>query len=175
MGRLEPLPQIKYKNDQEMIERSKKLTQFVSLRKAFIDASSINYARKAGFLETLQAALPLCTIPEILEEVGIEAGKIEIIQCIQPTLTNDARLVLCAIDRQLPLISEDKQILMRMKRANLPYYNALMMLNWLLFNRNIDQEDYARYYSKLREIARYSEQIWKYGEKIHTWILLKFE
>lgn len=154
-----------------MVECPKELTQFASLRKAFIDASSIIYARKAGFLETLQAALPLCTIPEILEEVGIEAGKIEIVQCTQPTLTNDARLVLCAIERQLPLISEDKQILMKMKRAKLPYYNALMMLNWLLFNSNIDQEDYARYYNRLRKIARYSDQIWEYGERIHTWIL----
>lgn len=151
-----------------MVEHSKALTQFVSLQKAFIDASSIIYARKAGFFDVLQAALPLCTIPAILEEAGIDAGKIEIVQCTQPALTNDARLVVCAIERQLPLISEDKHILMQMKRANLPHYNALMMLNWLVFNGDIDQEDYARYHSKLRGIARYSDQIWEYGAKIYA-------
>jgi hypothetical protein len=154
-----------------MIESSKDLTQLASLGKAFIDASSIIYARKAGFFDALQTALPLCTIPEILEEVGIEAGKIEIVQCIQPALTNDGRLVLCAIERQLPLISEDKQILMKMKRAKLPYYNALMMLNWLLFKNIIDQEHYAHHYGALRKIARYSDSIWEYGQRIYTLIL----
>ncbi len=147
------------------------LNQFANLQEAFIDASSMIYALKAGFFRELQDTLTLYTLPEIAHEVGFEGSNIHVIQCHQEELNNDQKLVYCAIERKLPVISEDKQILMKMKKANLPYYNALIMLNWLLFTKKIDQEKYSQCYSSLREIARYSKKVWEYGNRVHSLII----
>ena len=66
------------------------------------------------------------------------------------------------------MISEDKKILRAMQRAEAPYYNSLMMLNFLLFSQKIDDAGYRRYYSTLQNIARYSETVWKFGRDIYT-------
>jgi hypothetical protein len=55
-----------------------------------------------------------------------------------------------------------------MRRARAPYYNALMMLNFLLFSKIIDDDGYRRYYSALENIARYSDAVWNFGRDIHT-------
>lgn len=53
-----------------------------------------------------------------------------------------------------------------------PYYNALMMLNFLLFSQRIDDDSYRGYYSALENFARYSEAVWEFGEHIYTAIKL---
>jgi hypothetical protein len=60
-----------------------------------------------------------------------------------------------------------------MRRAQAPYYNALMMLNLLLFTKNIDDDSYQRYYSALENMARYSEPVWKFGRDIYTAVKFK--
>ena len=143
-------------------------SQFNQLDKALIDASSIIYANKANFLEMLTGTLQLFSIHEILIEVGSISDSITPLAHIEKSLSNDQKLVACALHFGLPVISEDKKILMAMKSARKPYFNSLMMLNFLLYRQMIDNLQYARYHLALKQFARYSDEIWKYGAKINA-------
>jgi len=143
-------------------------SQFNQLDKALIDASSIIYANKADFLKMLSATLKLFSIREILSEVGSVSDSIKPLTHTENSLSNDQKLIACALHFGLPVISEDKKILMAMKSARRPYFNSLMMLNFLLYRQTIDDRQYDRYHLALKQFARYSDEIWKYGAKIHA-------
>ncbi|MGA8181861.1 MAG: hypothetical protein WB792_17510 [Desulfobacterales bacterium] len=143
-------------------------SQFNQLDKALIDASSIIYANKAHFLKRLTSTLRLFSIHEILSEAGPVSDNIKPLAHTGKTLSNDQKLVECALHFGLPLISEDKKILMAMKSAQRPFFNSLMMLNFLLYRRMIDNRQYTQYHLALKQFARYSDEIWKYGAKIHA-------
>ena len=142
------------------------LAQFEELKKALIDASSIIYARKAGFIKVLQANLELVTTPEIIAEAGADARDIGLIHCDVTSGSADEKLVHCARQNELPVISEDKRILTQLKQTHLPYFNVLMMLNFLSYIEAIDREQYSRYYTVLQEFAWYSPKIWAYGSSV---------
>ena len=144
------------------------LSQFNRLDKALIDASSIIYAEKADFLELLASSVQLFSIPEILAETGPVTGRIKALACKEASSSNDEKLVSCALHYELPVISEDKKILAAMKRARRPFFNALMMLNFLLYHQKIQDPQYFQYHRALKKFARYSDDIWQYGAQIHT-------
>jgi hypothetical protein len=144
------------------------LSQFNRLDKALIDASSIIYTEKADFLELLAGSVQLFSIPEILAEAGPVPCCIKALACAGAGSSNDEKLVSCALHDDLPVISEDKKILAAMKRARRPYFNALMMLNFLLYRQKIHDAQYMRYHRSLKKFARYSEDIWQYGTQIHA-------
>ena len=146
------------------------LSQFSALHEACIDASSLIYTQKSGFLAELQHALTLYTVPTVLAETGIAMDSICLIDTIEGTLSSDDQLIQCALTRQLPVISEDKHILLTIQRAGVPYYNALMMLNWLFFKGIVGQAHYDDSIRLLRTFARYSEQVWQYGATVHEFI-----
>ncbi len=155
VSRLKPLPQEVF-------------SQFNQLDKALIDASSIIYANKADFLEMLTNTVRLFSIHEILSEAGSVSGSIKPLTHKEKSLSNDQKLVACALHFGLPVISEDKKILMAMKSAQRPFFNSLMMLNFLLYRQLIDNRQYTQYHLALKQFARYSDEIWKYGAKIHA-------
>jgi len=142
-------------------------SQFNQLDKALIDASSIIYAHKANFLEILTSTVELFSIHEILLETGSVFGSIKPLTHTEKSLSNDQKLVACALHFGLPVISEDKKILMAMRSARKPFFNSLMMLNLLLYRQMVDDREYAQYHLALKQFARYSDEIWKYGMKIH--------
>jgi rRNA-processing protein FCF1 len=144
------------------------LAQFKQLRKAMIDTSSIIYARKAGFFRILQANIELITIPEIKAEAGDDADGIETMHCKATSETVDQKLVDCALQNNLAVISEDKKILSKLKQTHLPYFNVLMMLNFLSYLEAIDGDQYSHYYTALRKIAWYSPKIWYYGSSVRS-------
>ena len=157
VSRLKPLPQEVF-------------SQFNQLEKALIDASSIIYANKADFLKMLGATVKLFSINEILSEVGFGfvCDTIKPLTYNENSSSNDQKLVACALHFGLPVISEDKKILMAMKSAKRPFFNSLMMLNFLLYRQMIDNRQYTQYHQALKQFARYSDEIWKYGAKIHA-------
>jgi hypothetical protein len=142
--------------------------QFNQLDKALIDASSIIYANKAHFLKRLASTLRLFSIHEILFEAGPVSDNIKALSHTEKTLSNDQKLIACALHFGLPVISEDKKILMAMKNAQRPYFNSLMILNFMLYRKMIDNRQYTQYHLALKQFARYSDEIWKYGAKIHA-------
>jgi hypothetical protein len=144
------------------------LAQFKLLTKTLIDTSSIIYAHRAGFFYLLQANLELATIPEVIAEAGTAADSIGLIDCHTKPMSVDEKLVYCAVHCNLPVISEDKKILLRLKRTHLPYFNVLMMLNYLCYIDAINRHQYLKFYSTLQSFAWYSPKIWAYGRSVHS-------
>lgn len=151
-------------------ERAKQevFRRFDHLNKALMDASSIIYMDRADFLELLASSIRLFSIPEILSETGPVSKRIRPFIYNRTASSNDQKLVSCALDLDLPIISEDKKILMSMKRANRPFYNSLMMLNFLLYRRRINNQQYIQYHLALTKFARYSDDIWRYGATVQA-------
>ena len=144
------------------------IIRFDNLSKALIDASSIIYTDRAGFLDILASAIKLYSINEILAEAGNVSNQINPLTYRDTSSSNDRKFISCALELNLSVISEDKRILLAMKRATKPYYNSLMMLNFLLYRRRINSQQYAQHLKALRKFARYSDEIWKYGAKIRA-------
>jgi hypothetical protein len=147
------------------------LARFKALDSAVIDASSMIYMHKAGFLEILSRTIRLCSLPEIMAETGYEGLAVthvgrppdDLNNDRTDDLTNDQRLVRCALEQGLPLISEDRQLLMQMKREEHPYYNALMMLHFLLFRARVSKAEHARYLEHLLKTAWYGSRVLEKG------------
>lgn len=152
----------------------KALRALSQLKRALIDTSSILYVQKAGYFDLLAGTIKLYTIPEVMSEVR---SRPEGLSLIHPTgshaLSTDKMLITCALDRNLAMISEDRAILKAMRRAKAPYFNALMMLNLLLLSEKIDDSRYRRFLVALKSIARYSQKVWEFGEKVHTAVELR--
>lgn len=141
-------------------------TEFQALHSALIDASSIIYMQKAGFLDLVIQNLEIFSLPEILEETGFE---IRTIKCLKSPATynsNDSKFIETAVKFQLPVISEDKGILKHASSAGLLFYNSLMMLNFLFFRKAISGEEHKDYLKELKIVARYSREIFDYGEAV---------
>ena len=145
--------------------------QFDQLNKVLIDASSIIYMDRAKFLVLLASSIRLFSIQEILTETGPVSKHIKPLIHKKTSSSNDQKLVSCALDLDLPVISEDKKILKAMKRAGRPFFNSLMMLNFLLYRRRIQNQQYIQYHLALKKFARYSDDIWHYGAAVHTAII----
>ena len=142
--------------------------QFDRLDRALIDASSIIYMDRIDLLEILASAIRLFSIQEILSETGSVSKGIKPFDYHITAPSNDQKLIACALDSGLALISEDKKILMAMKRAARPFFNTLTVLNFLLYRRRIQNRQYLQYHRSLTQIARYSDDIWKYGAAVHA-------
>jgi hypothetical protein len=141
------------------------LAGFQQLERAIIDASSMIYLTKAGYFLLVSRALKLFTLPEILSEVGFSVENISLLEPL-PAVSNDKKLLVTAVAGSLPVISEDKRVLLGAQRAGLLFYNALMLLNLLLFRRVIDRFEYLNYLNQLKQCARYHPQVWRFGEKV---------
>ena len=123
---------------------------------------------KAGFLTELDDIVSLYSPREIVAETGFKDLHIRPVACTSNSLSNDQQLITAALELRWPVISEDKNILMHMERANLPYFNALMMLHFLLLRRRIDLRSHAMYLERLRRFAWYSPYVWEYGKEIYN-------
>ena len=147
------------------------LSQFQRLRKALVDASSIIYMHKAGFLRELETEVKLYSPQEVLDETGYDGLKVFPIPFIGHGKANDQKLILCALEQRLPVISEDKKILLHMKKEKIPYFNALMMLNYLVFKKRVDVESYGIYFKRLTSFAWYSPQVLEFEKNVYNTII----
>jgi hypothetical protein len=147
--------------------------QYRQLEHVLIDASSIIYMQKAGFLDVLATTVELHAPRELILETGFEPPGIKPIEPGTKDLSNDQRLIHCAIESRWPVISEDKKILMRAKREGIPYFNALMMLNFLLFEKRLDLEAHSMHFGRLVQIAWYGSDVLEYGKSIYTEIVCR--
>ena len=58
-----------------------------------------------------------------------------------------------------------------MEKENIPYFNALMMLHFLLFKRKVDPKSHSFYQKRLKSIARYSPYVNEYASKVFKSVL----
>jgi hypothetical protein len=142
-------------------------SQFRTLRKAFVDASSIIYMHRAGFLEEVSMAVKLYAPQEIIEETDYDGLPVCPVTCPMETPCNDQKLIACALAQGTPVISEDKRILSHMDKEGVPYFNALMMLHFLLFREVVTTERHFMYFHELKRYAWYSDSVLEFAEKVY--------
>lgn len=151
-----------------MESRHQVLPQFRTLSRALIDASSIIYMHKAGFFAKLANTVNLYSPPEIIAEAGYGDLHIRPVACPTKSLPNDEKFITTALKLRWPVVSEDKSILLHMQRSKVPYFNTLMMLNFLLFRKRVDLRSHAMYFRRLKQCAWYSPYVWEYGKNIYN-------
>ena len=142
-----------------------------ALESAAVDASSLIVMNKSGFLGLAREELRLVTIGAVAREAGSDALGITSFEVQGSGASNDAALVAFAAERGLPLISEDRKVLLAADRLGLPYYDALLVLCSLLARGRIDAEGYGDFRARLVGVSRYSPRVLSYGERLSTHIV----
>lgn len=150
----------------------KSLQEFSNLSKACIDSSSIIYMQKSGFLNILSDIILLITIPPVISEIGMSKENIFVYdKYIENAYSTDDAIVRCANILKIPVISDDKKILTNVKKINLPYYNSLMMLNYIVYRDKISTEKYNVFKTRLEKNCYYSEKVFLFAEKLFNMII----
>jgi|AntAceMinimDraft_16_1070373.scaffolds.fasta_scaffold55480_1 hypothetical protein len=111
------------------------------------------------------------TVPGVVKEFGSlsELKHIEVInikEIISVKQDTDRHLIDAAEYLQLPIISEDKKILMQAKRIGLSFFNTLMIMNFLIYKKIINQAAYQVSLDLLQDQAYYDKVIFDYGKKV---------
>lgn len=142
-----------------------------SLGAATIDASSIIYLLKAGFLGYLAAEVELHTVADVMRETGWRGLPVATHdgapKAVVPSAPDD-QLLAFSIAHRLPLISEDRKLLLRAGAAGLVYYNALLMLNLLVLRGRFDEDQYHEYRARLIGVGRYSADVLATEQAVST-------
>lgn len=86
-------------------------------------------------------------------------------------LAPDDRLLYAALRARLPLISEDRELLLRFGESGLPYFNALMMLEYLLLRGRLSSRDYPQAARRLRRASRYNAEVLAFAHDVHLEVL----
>ncbi len=139
---------------------------FKSLKAVVIDASSIIYMVKSGFFDVVTRNIQLHAPESCLRETGF--SDLPVVGHLIDSLgtSADQQLLLLAKNLQLPLVSEDRKVLMSASRNGITYYNSLMMLNFLLYNKSIDTEMFSLFLQQLTLFAHYSEKVLLFGKEV---------
>lgn len=150
------------------IDYRKVFSEFDALDAAAIDASSIIYMRKAGFLSDLAEEIRLFSPGSVIRETGYDDLPVRPVTGGRSSESSDRQLVACSLAFRIPVISEDKKILMAIRRARLPYFNSLMMLNFLLFRGRISAADHGVRFRRLLDFAWYSPAVLAFSRSVFT-------
>jgi hypothetical protein len=147
---------------------SDSISGLVALSSAVIDASSIIYMHKSSFLHLAAKHIRLHTPDAAIKETGILESFFEIAAPGADTvaLSADEQVIELAVRLKIPVISEDKKVLRSVAGTGLSYYNALMILNFLLYKKEITMYHYDKLHAALISVARYSKFVLSYGEMV---------
>mgnify|MGYP006305228423 CR=1 FL=1 len=137
--------------------------RFDVIEEAAIDASSMIYMLKSGFLGLLGSTITLVSIPPVIAETGWNELPVTVNEGpeVPKEASNDERLLAFAVGRRLPLISEDRALLTGAEEAGLDYYNSLMMLALLRYRERLDDSWFREARGRLLGIARYGSEVIK--------------
>ncbi len=144
--------------------------ELLSIQKAAIDASSIVYLRKARAFDTIRSQIQLSTIKAVVAETGFDDLSIEIVSIDIPDATTDDTLLEYAVGENIPLISEDKKLLLKAERMDVSYYNAMMMLCLSATRECVSLSEQERIFDTLAHIAHYHPRILRFGRALLTHI-----
>lgn len=152
------------------------LAGFEHLSTAVIDASSLIYMKKADFLDLTLAHIQMHSTDTVYNQTGLPPLPVILHNYeMHQSYSADQQLVYLAQSLQIPVISEDKWILKKTAGLGLPYYNTLMILNFLLYKKHIDELNFTLRMQTILSIARYSQTVVRYGAMVTEQIMLKPE
>lgn len=131
------------------------------------DTCTLIYLERSNLLVTAGRSFRLLVPPDVVQEFGRPLPGC--VTCAG-TSTGDAdgSVMQLALEFHVPVLSEDRQLLMSSSRLGLKYYNTLMILLALLLQQKISLAEYQRAYSSLHEIARYSPAVRQVGERVFS-------
>lgn len=134
------------------------------LNAGIVDTSTLIYLEKIKLLNKVVKSFQLTCPVQVEREFGrCLTGMTVLFDCPGKT---DQAVVALARQLGLPVLSEDKQILMECRGDKISHYNTLMILLALLCQDVIRAAEYEKAYKKLRQAARYSPGVWQVGEKV---------
>jgi len=140
------------------------LKNLADLKAVAIDACSLIYLDRVQMLESLAAQVQLITFPCIVAESRLSDPPVTLIIDPNDELCNDQRIYALAEKLNLPLLSDDGDLLRKADKADKPHYNTLMMLILLLTRNALSKSELRRACSSLKSFARYHPTIWRYAE-----------
>lgn len=139
-----------------------------------IDASSMIYHLKVGLLGSLAAEVTLISTPQVIAEVGWPRLPVSSLPVDDESVSNDHSLLLLCVREEVPLLSEDKELLEAAGKEGIEYYNTLMMLNYLFLKGRVLAAEYPVYLERLVECSRYSDKVLDYGRQVMEEIRTSF-
>jgi hypothetical protein len=168
---------LKIKNLSDPDALSTVFHQFDLLDRAVIDTSSLIYLKKINLLRKTVHTIGLITVSGVQDEFGPSDifNHIEIIELNETKNNTDRQIVQVAEDLRLPVISEDKKILMAAGNSGLPFFNTLMIMNFLIYKNKIDYYQYHVSLNLLRKEAYYEAFIFDFGNAVYKKIMEQHE
>ena len=156
------------------------LSDFDRLAEAVIDTSSLILAEKAAVLPLLADEVRLRTVPAAIREysAGTPGGSVPpAVILIEDEFPDrggpaDSGVLAAARARRLPLISEDRKLLLQAGAAGLRYYNCLVMLEFLLYRGKMDDGARTGHRTALLAGARYASRVLAWADGLH-WAVMK--
>ena len=142
------------------------LDNLADLEAVAIDACSLIYLDRVQMLESLAAQVKLITLSSIVAESHLSDPPVTLIIDPNDSLNNDQRLYASAEKLNLPLLSDDGNLLRKANKAGRPHYNTLMMLILLFTKNTLSESELLRACSSLKSFARYQPTIWQYAETL---------
>jgi hypothetical protein len=146
------------------------IKQFPGIQRCAVDASSMIYMLKAGFLGYTGAAIELITVPPVFKEVGWPKLPVKIYplsEDMDANASNDFTLILLAKELNIAVLSEDKKLLNEAGNLGLCYYNSLMVLVYLRMIGKVNENQYHEFRTRLIAAARYSAEVIQYADDLH--------
>lgn len=157
-----------------------------ALEAAAVDASSMIYMLKAGFLGYAAAEVKFYTVGPVAREVGWpelpvriadlrRGGEIpwtpEAVEVAEAFVGrgkhgNDELLLELAAGRDIPVLSEDHRVHERASEEGIRHYNALLLLALLRMRDRIPPPDYEEYFELLRAVGRYSAGVLAFARAV---------
>lgn len=141
---------------------------FIATKKAelccCIDTSTLIYLEKIGLMEQALVVFAPFTLSQVLAEFGSYPKGLALYGSEQAQ--TDSALLDVALDRQAVLLSEDRRLLLQAEKKGLEYYNCLMLVLALYSRGKVHHAQCVHLLEKLRSVARYSEEVWDYGQQV---------
>ncbi len=132
-----------------------------------IDTSTLIYLDKLGLIALTADSFNLYVIEPVAKEFGKPLpGAIKHLSCSGEV--TDTMICKAAAENGLPVISEDKQVLMTARKKGLVHFNCLMLLLTLFHNELISVDRLDQLLSELKKVARYSGKIFEFGSQVRA-------
>ncbi|ADW16815.1 hypothetical protein Despr_0639 [Desulfobulbus propionicus DSM 2032] len=148
-----------------MVDTDKLLAALRGLAGGVVDTSTLIYLERLELLPRVAGCVQLVLIPQVIAEFGGEIAGATLL-ATAPTGTTDQAVCRSASLLHLPVLSEDRQVLLAARRLGLGYYNTLMLLLALCARGDLPLAAYPQLRRRLSAFARYGRDILAVGDAL---------